>query len=457
MQAISNIVRQQRSFYEKGYTKSVFIRIKKLQHLANVIQNKQTEIARALQQDLNKSFAESYVTEIGLVRQEIQMMIRHLRQWAQPEKKCTPLAHLPAQSIVYKEPYGVVCILSPWNYPFQLALMPLIGAVAAGNCCMLKPSEYAPHTANMIQHIIEQVFVPAHVCVVQGEKEQAQELLQERFDFIFFTGSTAVGQLVMQQAAKHMTPVVLELGGKSPCIVDKTANLSLAAKRIIWGKLLNAGQTCVAPDYIFVHECVKEKLIAQMKRYILKFYGENPIENPDYPCIITQKHFERLKGLLQNGVITTGGQINEQTRKIAPTLLEPFGWDSNVMQQEIFGPILPIISYTNLQDAITKIKEKEKPLALYLFTQSKQVEDCVLAQISFGGGCVNDTVIHVANHALPFGGIGKSGMGQYHGKTTFDTFTHRKSVMKQANWLDLPLRYPPFSTVKQKIVQAVLK
>lgn len=445
MYDMKGILKAQRTFYQSGRTHSITFRLHQLHKLQQAIQKYEQEILNALYADLNKAPFEAYATEIGLVLGEISHTIKHLQRWVNPVRVRTPLVHFPSASTVYREPYGCVLILSPWNYPFQLTMTPLIGALAAGNCAMVKPSEYSVNTTAVMEKIIKEIYPPHLVFVVRGGREANRTLLDEPFDYIFFTGSVAVGKVVMEAAAKHLTPVTLELGGKSPCIVDETANIKLAAKRIIWGKLLNAGQTCVAPDYLLVHRSVKSALVRYMRHYIIQFYGRQPLQNRDYPKIINQKHFLRLKSLIAGGRVLAGGQSVPESLRIAPTILDQVTWDSPLMQEEIFGPLLPILEFDCLKEVITIINAHPKPLALYLFTTDKWREAAVMRNISFGGGCVNDTVIHVSHHGLPFGGVGASGMGQYHGKASFDTFTHEKSVMEKSNVLDMPFRYPPFT------------
>lgn len=437
-------IQSQREFFSAGKTRDIQFRIAMLHRLRDAIKKHECEIMAALKLDLNKSEFEAYATEIGLVLEEIKYVVRHLPAWARPRRVKTPLMHFPSSSVLYTEPYGVALVMSPWNYPFQLAMVPLIGALAAGNTCVLKPSEYSFHTAEIIEKIIGEVFREEYVAVVRGGREANKSLLDEKFDYIFFTGSPQVGRTVMEAAAKHLTPVTLELGGKSPCIVDETANIALAAKRIVWGKFLNAGQTCVAPDYVMAQASVKDKLIMEMKKYIALFYGENPLQSGEYPKIINKKHFERILGLLEGGHVLAGGESNQDTLQIAPAILDHVTWESPVMQEEIFGPVLPVMEFQSLSDALAAVRDRPKPLAFYLFTTSKQNETYAMQNASFGGGCVNDTIIHLTNPHLPFGGVGESGMGQYHGKNSYDTFTHQKGVIKKSNLLDIPLRYPPF-------------
>nr|WP_312577738.1 aldehyde dehydrogenase [Sedimentibacter sp.] len=444
MHDVKKTIEMQRAFFDTGKTKDICFRIAKLKLLRQTIRKYESEIMYALKLDLNKAPFEAYETEIGIVLEEIRHTIKNVSDWDKPKRVKTPIMHFPSSSYIYTEPYGSVLIMSPWNYPFQLAMVPLVGTIAAGNCSIVKPSEYSTHTSEIIEKIIKEIFDESLVAVVRGGREANKSLLDEKFDYIFFTGSPQVGKIVMQSASKHLTPVTLELGGKSPCIVDETANVKLAAKRIIWGKFINAGQTCVAPDYLLVHRNVKDELIREMKNYITVFYGNSPLTNDDYPKIINQKHFERLLGLMESGRIVTGGQSDEVTRQIAPTILDGVTWESAVMQEEIFGPLLPIIEFENLHDALAMLNKQPKPLAFYFFTTSKKNEMYAIRTASFGGGCINDTLIHFSNSNLLFGGVGESGMGQYHGKGSYDTFTHSKSIMKKSNTLDVYLRYPPF-------------
>lgn len=456
MSTIAELVQQQRNFFNTDTTKSILFRKQALRNLSKWIDQHQHDIYTALKADLNKSSYESYMTEIGIVRSELRNTLEHVTNWAKPKRVPTPMAQLPAISFTMAEPLGVILIMAPWNYPFQLNVMPLIGAIAAGNCVIIKPSAYAPHTAKLLQQMVHQCFAEKHVTIVLGGREENTLLLEEKFDFIFFTGSTSVGKLVMEKASKHLTPVCLELGGKSPCIVDETANIQLAAKRIVFGKLLNAGQTCVAPDYIYVHNTVKEPLILHMKRYLSEFLGSYPLDNPNYPKIINEKHFNRIMDLMEGQEILTGGVGNEHGQ-IAPTILDNVHPDSPVMQEEIFGPIFPILTYHNLEDVIAFVRSRPKPLSLYLFSNSKHTQKRILQSLSFGGGCINDTIMQLASHHLPFGGVGESGMGNYHGKQTFFTCSHQKSILKKSNHLDIPIRYAPYTSLKERLLKAFLK
>lgn len=453
---IQNIILKQKEFFATGKTKNVSYRIESLKKLKKEILNNEKQIKEALKKDLNKSYSESYMTEIGMTLSELSYVMKHTKKWSKKKIVPTPIVHFPAISFKSPEPYGVTLILAPWNYPFMLLMEPLIGAIAAGNTVILKPSEFAPHTANIIEKIITNCFDQEYVTVIQGEKEVSQALIDSKVDYIFYTGGTKVGKIVMESAAKNLVPVTLELGGKSPCIIDEKYNIKLAAKRLVFGKLLNAGQTCIAPDYVLVNKKVKKELIEWVQIYLHEFLGENILNNEDYPKIINQRHFERLNLLMKNQKITLGGNSNKETLKIEPTILDNPQRESMVMNEEIFGPILPMIEYEDIQEAINYIQSYEKPLALYLFTNDKKLENKILNEISFGGGCINDTIIHIANSNMDFGGVGYSGVGGYHGKASFDTFSHERSITKKYA-LDLPLRYMPYKNWKDKLVRIFMK
>lgn len=456
MEKIDEIFEKQREFFNTGKTKNVKYRLEHLKKLKKSILENEEEIKNALKLDLNKSESESYMTEIGMTLSELSYDIRHVKYWCKNKRVGTPLAHFPSRSFISKEPYGVTLILSPWNYPFMLLIEPLIGAIAAGNCAVLKPSEFAPNTANVIEKIIKECFEEDYVTVIQGDKDVSQGLIEKKFDYIFYTGGTKVGKIVMQEASKNLVPVTLELGGKSPCIIDSKYNIHLAAKRLLFGKLLNAGQTCIAPDYVLVNENVKEGLIEELKKVLKEFLGENPIKNEDYPKIVNERHFERLSNLIEGEKILVGGKTDKKLLKIEPTILDNPKIDSKVMSEEIFGPILPIITYKTIEDAIAYVKEFEKPLALYMFTNDKKIQNKIMNEISFGGGCINDTIIHIANSNMGFGGVGYSGIGNYHGKRSFDTFSHERSITKKYS-LDLPMRYMPYNNFKDKLISMFLK
>lgn len=427
--------------------------LKKLLH--NIIENEQA-IIKALYDDFKKPAFEAVLTETNYVISDLKETIKNIDSWTKPKKVFASLLNFPSSDFIYSEPYGNVLILSPWNYPFQLALCPLVAAVAAGNKVTLKPSELTPNTSNIISKIITETFAVKDVVVITGDATIAKELLNQRWDYIFFTGSVAVGKIVAKAAAENLTPVTLELGGKSPCIVDETANLELSARRIVWGKIINAGQTCVAPDYVLVHHKMKDTLVKLLIKEIEKALGTNPEESSDFARIINLKNWQRQLSLLENQKILFGGQSDKETLYLAPTLLDEPKMDSLVMTEEIFGPILPILSYESKSDIEKIISSFEKPLSLYLFSQNKSFIDEVLQKYSFGGGCINDTVIHLANNRLPFGGVGNSGMGAYHGKLSFDIFSHKKAIVKKGTWLDLPMRYAPYKD-KLKTIQKVLK
>lgn len=444
MADIKEIMNRQRKYFLSEETFEVAFRLEALKKLQAAIREFEGEILEALKEDLNKAAFEAYASEVGFIHVELKDAIRNLRKWNRKKRVRTPILHFKASSYIVSEPYGVTLIMSPWNYPFQLTMAPLIGAIAGGNCVIVKPSAYSPFTSEVIGKIIKKCFEDKYVAVVNGGREENRQLLKEKFDYIFFTGSVSVGKLVMEEASKNLTPVTLELGGKSPCIVDKDVNIDIAARRIVWGKCLNSGQTCVAPDYMLVHSDVKSQLMDAMKKYIKEFYGEMPCKNEEFPKIINERHFNRLKGLLKDGNIVTGGDINDITMQISPTILDKVSWEDAVMQEEIFGPILPVIEFSDIKEVIQAVNSRPKPLALYVFTNSKEVEKRVISSISFGGGCVNDTLVHLVTTYMPFGGVGESGMGGYHGKWSFDTFTHKKSVLKKSFAIDIKLRYPPY-------------
>ena len=452
---ISAIVKNQQVFYNTRVTKDIRFRIKYLKKLECWIRTHDKDIMRALGTDLNKPPFEAYATEIGVVLDELRYIIKRIPRWSRPKYVTSNLKNFPSHGRRYPEPYGVVLIMSPWNYPFMLTVTPIIAAVAAGNCAVVKPSAYAPATSALIACMVKEVFYTRHVMVVEGGRFENEQLLDERYDKILFTGSTAVGRRVMEAAAKHLTPVTLELGGKSPCIVDETADIRLAAKRIVWGKFINAGQTCVAPDYLLVHHTVKEKLIDEIIKAIVKAYGKNPCSSPDLCKIINEKHYRRLIGLLSGQNVIYSGGCDEKDNKLGPTLIDNHSWDSDLMADEIFGPILPVLTYSHSEEAVKIITAHPKPLAFYLFSRHKSAERYFLQNISFGGGCINDTVMHLSVAKLPFGGVGESGMGCYHGKAGFDAFTHYRSVLHKSKLIDIPLRYPPYTDLALKLLKMV--
>lgn len=449
---------KQKDYFNTGATRNLDFRIEKLCILKNSIKKNEKQILVALWVDLHKSEFEAYATEIGIILEEINFAIKHLKSWSKTKKVRTPLTNFLSSSYIYSEPYGVSLIISPWNYPFQLLMAPLIGSIAAGNCAILKPSENAPSTTGIIIKIIEESFSEEFVSVVEpyGGKESAEALLKEEFDYIFFTGSVPVGKIVMAAASKHLTPVTLELGGKSPCIVDKCADVALAAKRIAWGKFLNAGQTCVAPDYVLVHKSVKAELLTGITKYIKEFFGKDPVKSNDFPRIINDRQFDRLVGLLGRGNIVTGGEYRKSEKYIAPTIIDNITWNDPIMLDEIFGPILPIIEFEDLEQVIIMVNSRHKPLALYFFSNNKKHQERIIDMISYGGGCINDTIMHVASPYLPFGGVGASGMSAYHGKGSYDVFSHKKSVTKKSNLIDVKIRYAPYND-KIKLLKKLMK
>ncbi|MFV3010608.1 aldehyde dehydrogenase [Clostridium botulinum] len=444
MENIRNILEKQKSFFDKGYTKDINFRIEALKKLKHNIKINENNIFKALKIDLNKSEFETFITEIGIVYDEINGAIRNIKKWSKPKKVKTPITNFLASSYIYNEPYGVALIMSPWNYPFQLIMAPLVGAISAGNCVLLKPSELAIETEKIIVKIIKDTFSDEYIGVITGGIEESTALLKEKFDYIFYTGGINVGKIVMRAAAEHLTPITLELGGKSPCIVDKDANIDLAARRIAWGKFLNAGQTCVAPDYLVVHRNIKEKLISSIENYIVEFFGENTFESEDYPRIINERHFKRLEGYLKEGKIVSGGNTDINNLYIEPTIIEGINFENRIMEEEIFGPIFPVIEFENIGKVIDIVKNNPKPLALYYFSENKEKQEFIIKNISFGGGCINDTIMHLSTSTLPFGGVGSSGIGGYHGRASFDTFSHKKSILKKSNLIDVKIRYAPF-------------
>lgn len=455
--SMKEIVEKQRAFYRAGNTRPYAYRQKMLQKLEKLVRKYDREIQKALYQDLHKSGGEAFMTEIGLSLSEITYARRHLKDWMKVRKVWAPLTHFPAYGTVRPEPYGVVLIMAPWNYPFLLNMEPLCDAIAAGNCCILKPSAYAPATSALLKKMIEEAFPGEYITVIEGGREENALLLEQRFDYIFFTGSPGVGKLVMEKAAEHLIPVTLELGGKSPCIVERTADINQAAKRIVFGKFINCGQTCVAPDYVLVHRDIKDEFIKALKKWIKNFWGDDPLEHPDYPKMISEKHFRRAAGLLQEGHIVTGGEADEGKLQITPTIIDGVQWNYRIMGEEIFGPILPVLEYKSLAETVEFLKNREKPLALYLFTRSRKAKDMVLSELSFGGGCVNDTLMHLATPYMGFGGVGNSGMGAYHGKAGFDTFSHKKSILHRGLHPDIPVRYPGYGGTKDKIIRRLLR
>jgi len=446
-EAIINLIANQKAFFSTHQTKNIDYRLSQLRKLKEAILRYQKKIELALWADLHKSPEEAYVTEISIVLNEIDFHLKHLKKWARPERASTPIYLLPSSSKIVYEPLGLALIVSPWNYPFQLVLNPLIGAISAGCCTILKPSPDTPSVAKLIEGIIIEIFDPYYVSVVQGGRSTNTILFAQPFDLIFFTGSPKVGKVVMKAAAENLTAVILELGGKSPCIVDADADLDIAAKRIVWGKLINAGQTCIAPDYLFVHHSIKKTLLDKMAFYIHSMYGTNIKESRFYPRIVSAQAMERLSGLLHQGTIHTGGEIDLEARYIAPTIIDDIQPNHQIMQEEIFGPILPVMTFDLIDEAIKYINEHEKPLAFYYFGKNKGAKE-VLTKTTSGGASINDILMHIGNHHLPFGGVGNSGMGKYHGRESFLAFSNKRGVLSTPTWLDIPLKYIPFKNFK---------
>lgn len=446
-------VQETKAFFASNITKSYHFRTEQLQQLSTAISSYQQPLIDALYKDLHKVSLETYLTEIGIVQAEIRFLLKHLKRLMKPKRVPTPFTHFLASSTVYYEPYGVALIMSPWNYPVNLTLTPLAGAIAAGNCTVVKPSNYSSETSKVIAELITQTFDSRFITVVTGGHEENTGLLEQQFDYIFFTGGATVGKLVMEAAARHLTPLTLELGGKSPCIIDKSADLKAAARQILFGKLLNSGQTCVAPDYVLIHEYVKEAFIECCKTALRDFLPTDAYIACNVPRIINDKHFKRLLHLIEEKHVVIGGEADVYTRFIPLTVLDNINFDAPIMQEEIFGPILPLITFSDLQWAIEQIRARPKPLALYLFTKDRAVEQKILTELSFGGGCINDTIVHLANPFMPFGGVGASGLGSYHGKQSFYTFSHKKSVMKKSLSIDLPMRYHPYNEKKFNLIK----
>ncbi|MDC7235549.1 MAG: aldehyde dehydrogenase [Spirochaetales bacterium] len=441
----SEIVIYQRQFYRTGVTRDLHFRKDMLKKLDKALMRYEGEFLEALEKDFGKNRIESWLTEVYTVRSEISHTLKHLKKWMRHQGSLFPgLARFPARTSVVAEPKGTVLIISPWNYPLQLALAPLTAALAAGNTAVIKTSELAPHVSTVLSRMIGSTFDPGLVTVVEGGVEETTDLLTNKFDHIFFTGSTRVGRIIMRAAAEQLTPVTLELGGKSPCIVDETADLNTAARRIVWGKFINAGQTCIAPDYLLVQDSVKDELIKKMVQAVRDFYGETPLDNPDFAGIINGSHFKRLTGLIDREKIVAGGERDEETLRMAPVILDGISWDDPIMKEEIFGPLLPVLSFGNFDDLENLLSGRPSPLALYLFSRDRKRQKHLMSTLSFGGGCINDTVLHMTDSRFPFGGVGDSGMGSYHGEAGFKTFSHEKTILKNRPRFDLPLRYPPY-------------
>lgn len=454
---MQNILNRQREFFKSGKTLPVKARLEYLKKLKEVIKANEQEIFDAIYKDLGKSSTEAYMCEVGLSLDEISYFQKNLKKFAKDKTVFTPITNFHARSYIKSVPWGNVLIISPWNYPFLLSIEPLIDAIAAGNTVVIKPSAYSPYTSEIVRKIVKEVFPEEYVAVVTGGREENKALLEMKFDYIFFTGSSNVGKEVLRKAAENLTPVSLELGGKSPCIIDKSANLKLAAKRIVFGKFVNCGQTCVAPDYIYCDKGVKDELIGYIRQEISKQLGENPLENKNYGKIINEKHFNRLCGLINQDKVVAGGKTLPETLKIEPTVMDNITWDDAVMKEEIFGPILPVMIYDNLDEVIDIVESKPHPLALYIFSCDKKNINKVTERCRYGGGCVNDVVVHLATPEMPFGGCGESGMGSYHGKFGFDTFTHKKSILDKKTWFDLPIRYQPYSNLQNLLLKMFLR
>ncbi|UUW65650.1 aldehyde dehydrogenase [Clostridium perfringens] len=458
METLREKINKQREYFSTGETKDINFRIEKLKKLRDVLKSEEEKVFEALKKDLMKSSFESYVTEVAMVYDEINMHIKNIKKWNKKRRVKTPLVQFPAKSFIQLEPYGVVLIIGPFNYPFMLTMDPLIGAIAAGNTAVIKPSESAPETSKILKEILEKVFDEKYVLHVNPErgKEVVEELLKEKFDYIFFTGSATVGKIVMKAASQYLTPVTLELGGKSPCIIDKDCKLELAARRIVWGKLLNSGQTCVAPDYLYVHKDIEEEFIKKLEEEIKNQFGDNPLESEDYSKMVNEREFNRVLSYIDKEKLVFGGNYNRKTFQIEPTILKNVTWNDPVMEREIFGPIFPILPFEDLDEVIRLVNSKDKPLAIYYFSEDKNKIEKVLNSTSSGGVTINDTLVHVSSSYLPFGGVGNSGMGEYHGKYSFDLFSNKKGVMNRKTFLDLKIRYAPFQN-KLTIVKKIMK
>ena len=440
----SNYIENQENYFRNGNTLPIGKRKKLLKNLKEEILTNEDKIFKALNNDLKKCNYETYLSEIGILITEIDLFLKNIEKWAKPKRVKSSLLSFPSSDYIYSEPYGKVLVISPWNYPFQLAILPVLSAVAAGNTVVLKPSEHAPHTSKLVKEILESVFEKSHVLVIEGAAETASKLLEYRWDYIFFTGSVRIGKIVAAAAAKHLTPTTLELGGKNPCIIDDTIDLRLASRRIVWGKFINAGQTCIAPDFLIVKRNIKDKLITHLSEEIEKAYGKDPKQSEDYPRIVNKTNLSRLSNMIKDTKILFGGEYDIETRYFSPTIIDEPRIDSPIMDEEIFGPILPIISYDKENQIEELISKYEKPLALYVFSSNKKFSEKIIRKYSFGGGAINDTIIQVGNPNLPFGGVGHSGIGKYHGKTSFDQLSHKKAIVKKGNWLDIKIRYAPY-------------
>lgn len=454
---ILEIIEKQRRFFSSGATLDVNYRIDTLKMLQHALKTQESAIAQAIHADLGKSPEESYMCETGIVLAEINYMLKHIRRFSKEQTVVTPLAQFASRSYKKPMPYGVTLIMSPWNYPFMLSLDPLVDAIAAGNTVVLKPSAYSPATSRLLARMLSELFPQEYIAVIEGGREANGYLLDQKFDYIFFTGSKSVGQLVLEKASRYLTPVTLELGGKSPCIVDKSAKLELAARRIVFGKFLNCGQTCVAPDYILCHSSIKDRFVECIRQEILRQYGDDYRSNPLYGKMISKRHFDRAAGLIDPCKVVHGGHFDADTCKIEPTVMDGISWEDAVMQEEIFGPIMPILTYDSLDEVIQTVNSHDTPLALYVYAEDKKVIRTVTSRCSFGGGCVNDCIIHLATSNMGFGGMGESGVGAYHGKIGFDTFTHYKSIVDKKTWIDLPMRYQPYTELSNRMIHMFLR
>lgn len=457
MEEISSIVKKQHEFFATGATKDIAFRIEQLKRLKTAIKSNEELLYDALKKDLGKSKVESYMTEIGFTYGEINHMIGKLSSWSRPQKMRSGLVNFDARSWIQYEPFGVVLVMAPWNYPFQLVMAPVAGALAAGNCIIIKSADYSKNTSDVLKKIISESFHPSYINVFTGDRSVNQAVLEQRYDLICFTGSPSLGRIVMEKAARHLTPVILELGGKSPCIVDEDADIDLAAKRIAFGKYLNAGQTCIAPDYLYVHEKIKHELIERIRFHIHRMYGDDPHASPDFGRIINARQYERIKRLLAEGVIVEGGQTNDDERYISPTIIDDITTDNLIMKEEIFGPVFPVMTFSQISEVISFVSSGEKPLALYYFSQSRRKQREMLLRTSSGGVCINDTIMHITNPHLPFGGVGSSGTGQYHGYHSFKVFSHAKPVLKKTTLFDLPLRYAPYREIMMKLAKLIFE
>lgn len=458
MNELTVLMQKQKATFQSGITRSASFRIQQLKKLYAAINHYESRINDALKKDLNKAPQEVYNTEVGPSLSEISFQRKNLVEWMRPKTVPGMIFSFPSSGKIYPEPYGNVLIISPWNYPFWLTMVPLAGAIAAGNCIVLKPSELAPATSLVMKQLLDEIFEPGFVTVVEGDASVSEQLLAQQFDYIFFTGSTPVGKIVAQAAAKNLTPCTLELGGKSPCIIDRSANISLAARRLLWGKTINSGQTCAAPDFVYVHRSVEQKLLDAMKKVLQQFYPKGALQDSDYPRIINERHFQRLKKLLNSGgTILFGGKSDDGQQIMEPTIIGDIGWDDALMKEEIFGPLLPVLPFDEVSEVIQRLNAQPKPLSLYVFAGDKKLQERIIREVSFGGGLINDTIEHLGNSYLPFGGVGSSGYGACHGKYSFDTFSHQKSVMKKGTWLDLGFRYPPFRKVSLWLAKLLLR